>query len=149
MRERRHPLRGFSPAGRARAEGEGRKEMKRKMIVAAVALLITSGAAMAVEPGSIYDSPANWTAKTWTFMCFACQLDRQQDNVCRPNFKSLVADVLADTGREAANRESQANSLLIRCNACAARECIINEDKAKRPDFYARPDFYLRPSTQG
>jgi hypothetical protein len=64
--------------------------MKRKMIGAALALAMSSGVAYAVEPGSLFDSPANWTPKAWTSACYVCELDRQpQADICHPDFTKL------------------------------------------------------------
>jgi hypothetical protein len=44
----------------------------------------------AVEPGSLFDSPANWTPKAWTSACYVCELDRQpQADICHPDFTKL------------------------------------------------------------
>jgi len=115
--------------------------MKRSMIFTAALLLMMGSAARAVEPGSIFDSPANWTAKAWTAACFVCELDRQpQADICRPDFTNTIFS--GPFGTKRYDSPEQRASLLTRCIACAARQCMIDEDKAKRSDFYARPDFY-------
>ncbi len=94
----------------------------RKMIAMLVALLTACSAAHAVEPGSIFDSPANWTPKTWLSMCAVCALREQ--NACRPDWSHWPDG--------AGGATELPRTALIRCNACAARECLIKDDAATR-----------------
>jgi hypothetical protein len=53
----------------------------------ALALAMLAGPAHAVEPGSLFDSPANWTPKTWAAACAVCG----PYSACRPTLKDVCA----------------------------------------------------------
>jgi excisionase family DNA binding protein len=77
---------------RAAAKQRGQKGTILKLIFAAAVLAasLSTKAAYAQTPGSLFDKPDNWTPQTWRGVCAVCG-PQWPDNACRQSFKDLCA----------------------------------------------------------